>query len=103
MTNVKWSTSFSCSAYKQKSPFLNTSIYVCVVFARSKAGIVGSTLTQVMNVCVCVYSVFVLSCVCVAALRRPDHSSKEIYRMRKMITRLKKRSGPNKGCRAIDE
>jgi hypothetical protein len=34
------------------------------VFARSDAGIVGSNPTQSMDVwCVCVYSVFVLSCV----------------------------------------
>jgi hypothetical protein len=32
-------------------------------------------------VCMCVYSVFVLSCVQVAALRRADHSSKESYRL----------------------
>jgi hypothetical protein len=30
---------------------------------------------------VCVYSVYVLSCVYVAALRRADHSSKESYRL----------------------
>jgi hypothetical protein len=30
---------------------------------------------------VCVYSVFVLSCVQAAALRRADHSSKESYRL----------------------
>jgi hypothetical protein len=30
---------------------------------------------------VCVYSVFMLSCVSVAAFRRADHSSKESYRM----------------------
>jgi hypothetical protein len=30
---------------------------------------------------VCVYSVFVLPCVQVAALRRNDHSSKESYRL----------------------
>jgi hypothetical protein len=34
-----------------------------------------------MDVCVCVYSVFVLSCIYVAALRRADHSSKESYRL----------------------
>jgi hypothetical protein len=51
------------------------------VFARSNAGIVGSNQTQGMDVCVCVYSVFVLSCVQVAALRRADHSSKESYRL----------------------
>jgi hypothetical protein len=32
-------------------------------------------------VCVCVYSVFVLSCVYAAALRRADHSSKKSYRL----------------------
>jgi hypothetical protein len=31
------------------------------VFARSDAGIVGSYATQGMDVCVCVYSVFMLS------------------------------------------
>jgi hypothetical protein len=34
-----------------------------------------------MDVCACVYSVFVLSCVQVVALRRADHSSKESYRL----------------------
>jgi hypothetical protein len=33
------------------------------VFARSDAGIVASNPTRGMDVCVCVYSVFVLSCV----------------------------------------
>jgi hypothetical protein len=42
---------------------------------------VGSNPTQDMDVCVCVYSVFVLSFVYVAALRRADHSSKESYRL----------------------
>jgi hypothetical protein len=51
------------------------------VFTRSNAGIVGSNPTQGMDVCVCVYSVFVLSCVQVAAFRRADHSSKETYRL----------------------
>jgi hypothetical protein len=36
-----------------------------------------------MDICVCAYSVFVLSCVQVAALRRAAHSSKESYRLRK--------------------
>jgi hypothetical protein len=31
--------------------------------------------------CVCVYSVFVLSCVSVTVLQRADHSSKESYRL----------------------
>jgi hypothetical protein len=34
-----------------------------------------------MDICVCVHSVFVLSCVYVAALRQADHSSKESYRL----------------------
>jgi hypothetical protein len=42
---------------------------------------VGLNPTQGMDVCVCVYSVFVLSCVQVAALRHADHSSKESYRL----------------------
>jgi hypothetical protein len=54
------------------------------VFARSNAGIVGSNLTQAMDICVCVYSAFVLSCVQVAALRRADYSSKESYRVCKI-------------------
>jgi hypothetical protein len=36
-----------------------------------------------MNVCLCVYSVFLLSCVQVAASRQADHSSKESYRLGK--------------------
>jgi hypothetical protein len=43
------------------------------------------------GVCVCVYSVSVLSCVQVAALRRADLSSKESYRLGKMITEVNKR------------
>jgi hypothetical protein len=52
------------------------------VFARSNAGIVGSNPTQGMDICImCVYSVFVLSCVQVEALRRADPPSKESYRL----------------------
>jgi hypothetical protein len=58
-----------------------TATKACTVFARSNAGMVGSNPTQGMCVSVCVYSVFVLSCVYVAALRRADHSSKESYRL----------------------
>jgi hypothetical protein len=42
---------------------------------------VGSNPTQGMDVCVCVYSVFVLSCMYVAALLRADHSFKESHRL----------------------
>jgi hypothetical protein len=34
-----------------------------LVFACSNTVVVGSNLTQGMDVCVCIYSVFVLSCV----------------------------------------
>jgi hypothetical protein len=44
--------------------------------------------------CVCVYSVSVLSCVQVAALRRADQSSKGSYRLRKMIMELNKTPEP---------
>jgi hypothetical protein len=54
---------------------------VWTVFACSKAWIVGSNPTQTVDVCVCVYSVLVLSCVQVSALHRADPSSKESYRL----------------------
>jgi hypothetical protein len=34
-----------------------------------------------MDVCVCVFSVFVLPYVYIAALGRADHSSKDLYRL----------------------
>jgi hypothetical protein len=46
---------------------------------------------------VCVYSVFELSGVAVATLRRVDPPSKESYRLCKQIKKLKKRPRPNKG------
>jgi hypothetical protein len=51
--------------------------------ARSNTWIVGSNPTQGMDVCVCVcvYSVFMLSYMSVAALRRADPPSKESYRL----------------------
>jgi hypothetical protein len=52
---------------------------VWTVFVHSNAGIVGSNPIRGMDVCVYVYSVFVLSCVQVAASQWADHSSKGIY------------------------
>jgi hypothetical protein len=54
------------------------------VFARSDALIVGSNPASGINVwCVYIYSVFVLFCVWVEALRRTDPPSKESYRLSK--------------------
>jgi hypothetical protein len=61
---------------------------------------VGSNPTQGIDVCVCVYSVFMLSCVYVAASRRADYSSKESYRLWKMITELTKRPRPRMGWKS---
>jgi hypothetical protein len=55
---------------------------------------------RVCLVYVCVYSVFVLSCVYVEALRRADHSSKESYRLWRTITGLNKRPGPWMGWKS---
>jgi hypothetical protein len=63
-------------------------------FARSNAGIVGSNPTQGMDVCVCVYSVFVMFCVEVAAARRSDPPSKEFYRLCIGLRDCKIRQGP---------
>jgi hypothetical protein len=51
---------------------------------------------------VCFYSVFVLSCVQVAALRRAHPPSKECYRLCKKSRNWKSSQGPTKDCRAID-
>jgi hypothetical protein len=59
----------------------------------SDAGIVGSKLIQSIDVWyVFALIVFVLSCV--ASLPRAGHSSKESYRLWKMIVELNKRPGP---------
>jgi hypothetical protein len=42
---------------------LYSTVFHHTVFARSNAGIMGSNPNHGMNVCVCVYSMFVLSCV----------------------------------------
>jgi hypothetical protein len=51
---------------------------------------------------VCVYSVFVLPCVQVAALRWADPPSKESYQLRKRSRNWKIGQGPTKGYRHID-
>jgi hypothetical protein len=69
--------------------------------ARTLASWVRISLEAWMSVCV--YSVFVLSCMYVAALRRADPPSKESYRMCIGLRNWKSGQGPTKGCRAIDE
>jgi hypothetical protein len=66
-------------------------------FARSKSGIVDSNPSQGMDVCVCVYSLFVLSFVKVAALRRAHPPSKESYRLCKKDYETEEEVRPNKG------
>jgi hypothetical protein len=51
------------------------------VFARSNTGIVGSSPTQDMGVCVHLFCVCAVLCVQVAALRQADPLSKESYRL----------------------
>jgi hypothetical protein len=55
------------------------------VLTPSNSGIVGSNPTQGMDVFVCVYAVFVLSCVQVAALRLADLSFMESHRLCKKV------------------
>jgi transposase InsO family protein len=53
---------------------------------------------------VCVYSVFMLSCVYVVALRRPDHSSKESCLVcEKRLRNWIRSQDLTKSCRTIDE
>jgi hypothetical protein len=52
----------------------------CTVFDRSEAGIVGSNLTQGVDV----WCAFFCVCVQVEALRRADHPPKEFCRMSKI-------------------
>jgi hypothetical protein len=65
-------------------------------FARSKDVIVGSNPTQGIDVYVCLFCVYVLSCMQIAALRRANPSTKESYRLCKKIKKLKKRTRPYK-------
>jgi hypothetical protein len=51
---------------------------------------------------VCVYSLFVLSCVQVAALRRADPPSKGSYWLCKRSRKWKSGQRLTKGCRVID-
>jgi hypothetical protein len=51
---------------------------------------------------VCVYSVFILSGVQVAALRRADPPCEESYRLYKKMKKMKSGQGPTEGYRVID-
>jgi hypothetical protein len=52
---------------------------------------------------VCVYSVFMMSCVQVAALRRADPPFKDCYQLCMGLRNRKSGQGPAKGCRATDK
>jgi hypothetical protein len=52
-------------------------------------------------VCVCVYSVFVLSSVYVEALRQADHSSKESYRLKNDHETEKQMSWPKGAVKPV--
>jgi hypothetical protein len=57
-----------------------------------------------MDISVCVYSVFALSCVWLAALRWADQSSKESYHLCKnKLLNWRRGQVPTNSCRAIDE
>jgi hypothetical protein len=73
------------------------------VFSRSNTGDVNSNPTRGMNVCICVYSEFMLPSVQVAAFRQADPPSKELYRLCKKVKKLKKRPGSNKGLQSHRE
>jgi hypothetical protein len=72
---------------------------VWTVFARSDAGFESDSGHGCL-VCAWVYSVFMMSCVQVAALRRADHSPQRSYRQSKMITELNKRPGSWMGSKS---
>jgi hypothetical protein len=54
-------------------------------------------------VCVCVYSMSVLSCVYIETLRRADHSSKESYRLQNDHETEKAEGRTQGGCRASEK
>jgi hypothetical protein len=57
------------------------------VFPRSNTGILGFNPSH--DIDICVYYMFVLSCVWVAALRRSDRSSEKSYRLCKRDYEIK--------------
>jgi hypothetical protein len=72
------------------------------VLSRSSVRFVGSNTTHDMDICiVCVYCVFLLSCVLVDALRWTDPPSKQSYWLRIGARNWKSGQGPTKGCRVI--
>jgi hypothetical protein len=63
------------------------------IFVRSNAGIVGSNPTEGMDVCVCVYSVFVLFLYVGSYLATGWSPSKESYRLCKKRLRTEEEAG----------
>jgi hypothetical protein len=72
------------------------------VFAPSNAGIVDSKPTQCMDVCVCLYSVFVLYCIG-SGLETGWSPAQGDLRVCIGLRNWKSGQGPTKGYRAIDK
>jgi hypothetical protein len=73
-----------------------------IVFARSNSGIVGSNPTQIMNICMCVYSLSDLFFVQGAALRLADNSSKELQCVcKKRLRNWRRDQGPTKAVEPL--
>jgi hypothetical protein len=100
-TGLKCRQCFGCRNWHTLYLFAERS-NVWTVFARWNTWIVGSNPTRGVDVCVCVYSVFVLSCVWVAALWRADPPSMESCRLCIGLRNWKSGQGPTYGCAAIE-
>jgi hypothetical protein len=71
------------------------------VFARSNTGIVGSNPIWGIDVCVCLFRVFAVSCVQVVALRRADPRPRCPTEYVE-VQETESGQGSIKGCRATD-